>query len=183
MKPYLGAMAVNYEARRINGDKWQREQTIIEDMIAGLDGTVLDVPVGTGRFADAYCRRRLTVAGLDLSPDMLAQASGKGFDRLLQGNILALPFLDDAFDAAVCVRLLSWLSWEQALLAIHELGRVAGTVILTAPVGRPQIRPNGVFVHNRDALLAAALDCGLTVRDDRSYAGKGCDNMVVRLAR
>src|SRR4249919_2676128 len=85
-------------------------------MTAGLDGRwrrlavsevvwpgdrVLDVCCGTGDLAIEAERRGGRVVGLDFSERMLERARKKsGAIEWVQGDALALPFEDDAFDAA-----------------------------------------------------------------------------------
>ncbi len=60
---------------------------------------VLDVGTGTALFAEAFSRRGLEVAGVDVSPEMLAAARGfvpSGDFR--EAVAEALPFPDHAFD-------------------------------------------------------------------------------------
>ena len=85
-------------------------------MTAGLDRTwrrltveavvqpgdrVLDACCGTGDLAVAAEREGGVVTGLDFSPGMLERARRKSDTvEWVQGDLLALPFDDDAFDAA-----------------------------------------------------------------------------------
>src|SRR5690606_6662025 len=68
--------AENYERRRSGSLTWRREQEIVESFLALADpspgSSVLDVPVGTGRFNDLYQTFRLRTIGIDISADMLA---------------------------------------------------------------------------------------------------------------
>jgi demethylmenaquinone methyltransferase/2-methoxy-6-polyprenyl-1,4-benzoquinol methylase len=61
----------------------------------------LDVATGTGDLAIALARRGADVVGSDFSEGMLARARTKsGAVRWEQANALALPYDDNAFDAA-----------------------------------------------------------------------------------
>jgi demethylmenaquinone methyltransferase/2-methoxy-6-polyprenyl-1,4-benzoquinol methylase len=61
----------------------------------------LDVATGTGDLAIALARRGGDVVGSDFSEGMLDRARGKSDAvRWEQANALALPYPDDAFDAA-----------------------------------------------------------------------------------
>jgi SAM-dependent methyltransferase len=72
----------------------------------GLGDRVLDVACGTGAVAQEALRRvgpERQVAGLDVSPDMLAVARRKLPDLdLRQGHAEELPFDDESFDAVTC---------------------------------------------------------------------------------
>ncbi len=61
--------------------------------------TVLDVGIGSGLFAEAFCRRGLEVAGVDINPQMIAAARQyvpQGEFR--EATAEALPYLDASFD-------------------------------------------------------------------------------------
>lgn len=84
---------------------------------------VLDACCGTGDLAVEAERQGGIVTGLDFAPLMLERARGKSSTIVwVQGDLLALPFEDDAFDAATVgfgVRNVADLD-----LALRELGRV-----------------------------------------------------------
>lgn len=62
---------------------------------------VLDAACGTGDLAIIAARQGATVTGLDFSEQMLVRARRKAPElEWLQGDLLALPFADDSFDAA-----------------------------------------------------------------------------------
>jgi len=67
----------------------------------GPGSRALDVATGTGDLAIALARRGGEVIGSDFSEGMLERARVKNRDvRWEQANALALPYPDDAFDAA-----------------------------------------------------------------------------------
>ncbi len=80
------------------------------DRMASLHGqplqTVLDIPIGTGRFHSLYQKRGWAAVGADLSLPMLRQARQKTRGPLLAADLDHLPFPDQAFDVVVCIRLL-----------------------------------------------------------------------------
>ncbi|MCK4298129.1 MAG: methyltransferase domain-containing protein [Planctomycetes bacterium] len=93
---------------------------------------VLDVPAGTGRLFDVLSdyTREAAVAS-DVSVEMLDLARSQSEDtgdvvHLVQADLLALPFADDAFDAVVCVRFVHHLrSGRTRVEALGELARVS----------------------------------------------------------
>lgn len=96
-------------------------------LIRRAKGQVLEVAVGTGRNLPYYppaCH----VTGVDISPDMLAQAQvraerrGEGMTRLMEGDALALPFEDGAFDTVVST--LSTCTFPDPVRALKEMRRV-----------------------------------------------------------
>jgi SAM-dependent methyltransferase len=127
---YLGDTAANYNAERI-GRKWQSEQLAADELLGNIPvgAKVLDVPVGTGRLFPFYKQRRFEVTGLDISPDMLAEARAAAESASLEialrkGDIRAIPFADSTFDLVVCLRFLNWIDKEGVAAALGELSRV-----------------------------------------------------------
>lgn len=103
-------------------------------------GRVLEVAVGTGRNL-AHYHRDATLAGVDLSPEMLARAKehaaelGREAD-LREGDAAHLSFPDASFDTVVCA--LSLCSIPDAERAIAEMHRVlvpGGQVLLLDHIG------------------------------------------------
>ncbi len=92
---------------------------------------VLDLGVGPGLLAAAVAERVGTdggVAGIDVSPDMLAiartrrLAHGAATPQFLEGSVTALPFADASFDAAVCTQVYEYVA--DLPLALREAARV-----------------------------------------------------------
>jgi len=112
-----------------------------DTLIGELRGhrTVLDVGVGTGRFAKPLQARGLEVVGVDISEKMLDKAVEKGVDNLFRGDACFLPFVDDSFDVAVCVHILHLIcEWKTAL---REICRVTqGIMVSTNYVRRNPLR-------------------------------------------
>lgn len=88
-------------------DRWWR-RVAVKQVVAGRPQAVLDVATGTGDFAIKLASElpEASVAGIDLSDGMLAVARDKvsraGLDGRVtfrQGDCLALPYPDAAFDA------------------------------------------------------------------------------------
>jgi ubiquinone/menaquinone biosynthesis C-methylase UbiE len=91
--------------------------------------SILDAGCGTGRHVAPLAQRGYRVVGLDVSRTMLKQAQGKsdrGAPRFVQGNLLALPFRDETFDAALCLESpLAYLQTREELrTALASLRRV-----------------------------------------------------------
>lgn len=106
-------------------------------------GRILDAGSGPGRYAIDLARRGCRVTMLDLVPEMLrlgqgqvARAAVGEHVSLTQGNQVALPYADGAFDAAVSLGApLSHVTDQQARTAIvAELKRVVrpgGVILIT----------------------------------------------------
>ena len=96
----------------------------------GLNGTLLDAGVGTGRDFPFYPDGS-KVTGIDLSPAMLDRARRRrekfGIEvDLREMNVMKMDFADDSFDAIISTFLFCVLNAEHQQPALEELGRVMG---------------------------------------------------------
>ena len=94
----------------------------------GLNGTLLDAGVGTGRDFPFYPDGS-KVTGIDLSPAMLDRARRRrekfGIEvDLREMNVMKMDFADDSFDAIISTFLFCVLNAEHQQPALEELGRV-----------------------------------------------------------
>ena len=131
---YHGKVAENYNISRQSGNKWLREAEIIQSLLDNFQGniSILDVPLGTGRFLNSYSNKRgSSIIGLDVSGDMLLQAR-KAFKKnnsckihLVQGETEKLPLPDSSVDYVICMRLLNWVPLHILKLVLKEFVRVA----------------------------------------------------------
>ena len=149
---YTGAIAQGYDAKREQAPKWIIEQRIIEGMLADLPGgvdaenqprtIVLDCPVGTGRFLPFYVEKGFYILGMDISLDMLKQATAKieplvarAMGELRQGDVRATGLPDKSVDVAINCRITRWLSPADCQKMLREMQRVARRrIIWTARV-------------------------------------------------
>jgi demethylmenaquinone methyltransferase / 2-methoxy-6-polyprenyl-1,4-benzoquinol methylase len=102
----------------------------------------LDVATGTGDLAIALARRGADVVGSDFSEGMLERARAKnGAVRWEQANALALPYPDDAFDAAtVGFGARNFSDLRQGLSEMARVVRPGGRVVvleITTPTKPP----------------------------------------------
>jgi len=119
-------MAEEYDATREAAT--EQEVNGIADSLEGCR-TVLDVGVGTGRFAKPISALGFEVTGVDVSRRMLLKARGKGLDRLLLGDAYSLPFREKSFDAAIIIHVLHVVvDWAKVM---HEIGRVTKGNVVT----------------------------------------------------
>ena len=160
----------------------RREQGLVGRALdeLGARGEMLDVPCGAGRLTGTVLHRAERAVCADVSPAMLEHARRalrgpieEGRVEFARASVGALPFEDDAFDGALCWRLLHHLTERPVRVrALSELGRVArrGVVASFADaetwksrirhVHRPQRHSNAL---TRDELVAEARDAGLRV--------------------
>jgi ubiquinone/menaquinone biosynthesis C-methylase UbiE len=128
---YHGEVADGYDAKREEQPKWHEENRIVREMLSDLpSGTsVVDVPVGTGRFIPLYEELGFHVHGLDISDDMLRKAAEKAkadTTYLRLGDARSIDAPDGSYDVAMCIRLMRWLETKETQLrVISELIRVS----------------------------------------------------------
>jgi len=168
-KKYIGAMAANYETKRKKQLRWHQENQIVEQMLTTLGTkTVLDVPVGTGRFLPLYRTLKLKGWGIDSSEEMLAQARKKpGADRLKLsvGNVLQ----DDLPKAqtAVSVRFLDLIDEPAMLIAMDKLMAAATDhIILTIRLGDSYILKSNTATHAERKFMLRIFKRGWHVVED-----------------
>ncbi len=145
---YRGVAAASYDRSRAGRDLFQWEAEIVARSLQGMpDGArVLDAPVGTGRFIPIYLQTGLHATGVDLSPDMLREASiyseeSKGRLELILASTTSLPFPDDSFDALVSFRFLPGkLIMADVRRTLREFSRVTrGRALLLLKVASQPI--------------------------------------------
>ena len=134
---YTGDVASDYVRARAHDPKWQREQRAMRLALAALPSgrVILDVPFGTGRFAEFYLAGAHSVVGADVSGDMLAQAAADQHvralaPRLLRADAERLPLADASVDCVVCTRLLNWVPADVVARMLGEFRRVARSELL-----------------------------------------------------
>ena len=161
----MGRVSVNYESGQLAPDAVRRMfdriapvyDAMNRTMTAGLDrrwrrisaeavvrpgDAVLDACCGTGDLAIACARAGGRVTGLDFSERMLERARRKAPElEWIEGDLLALPFGDESFDAATVgfgVRNVDDL--ERALAELRRVLRPGGRVAVLEIT-----RPRGVL--------------------------------------
>jgi SAM-dependent methyltransferase len=128
-------------------------EAAIGELAPPSGGLVLDVGCGSGR-ALPLLRTAVgpdgRVVGLDVTPEMLAEASRRGrreVASLVLGDAQRLPFATGAFDACLAAGLVSHLA--DPVLGLRELARVCrpgARLALFHPVGRAALAAR----HGRD---------------------------------
>ncbi len=130
---YDSKVAESYEKDRNVEEHWLREQSLMERFCSDhAIGSILDLPVGTGRFLQFY-NNADSIVGADISAEMLSVATTKASGLSLpalsleKGDVLQLHYADSSFDTVVCFRLLHLLPPELVIKAVRELARVTRT--------------------------------------------------------
>jgi ubiquinone/menaquinone biosynthesis C-methylase UbiE len=114
---------------------------------------VLDIGVGTGRFAKPLSELGFEIVGVDLSRGMMSKAREKGIQNLVLADAHKLPFRDGAFDASIL---------------IHVLHLIPDWVNLVVEVGRVTRKRVISFLRNRG--VGGTLPPGNRSPDDNRYA-------------
>jgi len=120
-----------YDATRWSGIPAPVMEKILAAMRYALRGChlVLDIGTGTGRFAQHLIATGLSVVGVDVSLQMMAQAREKGVQDLVRADVQHLPFRDLSFDGAVMIHVLHLVQdWVQT---INEVGRVTTGIMIS----------------------------------------------------
>jgi ubiquinone/menaquinone biosynthesis C-methylase UbiE len=124
---------------------YDRETDVVERWLFGTEhrgwacsraiGDTLEVAIGTGLNLTHY-PQNVRLTGIDLSPDMLAQAVIRARDlglrmEFAEGDAERLPFADRSFDTVVCTyAMCSVLDDARAISEMHRVLRPGGRLIL-----------------------------------------------------
>jgi len=120
-----------------------------KELFAGCR-TILDVGIGTGRFAEYLSNSGFDVVGIDVSLSMMAKAREKGVRNLVQADAHYLPFRDRVFDGGIMVHVLHLArDWVQV---VREAGRVTGKIVVAEVEGGEGFSPRSRYLELRKAM-------------------------------
>lgn len=191
---YTGTKAEKYDAKRKDTERFRNEDAAFTAFMQrlGPQGSVLDLPVGTGRWLPWLKDCAGPVYGVDLSADMLEvakqKAGGDARVQLLQADVFdaALASRVPVCDLVICVRFLNWLPTQDAGRAFAVLAGRAGKSMIVGvslvprdgPAPQPRSgwrlfgrsgkkKENAVpsYVHDEATVLGWFAGAGLAVRD------------------
>lgn len=120
-KFYKGKNVDSYELKRKNNPKWKFEEKAllsVLEIVKKKITTIIDAPVGTGRFIPIYesAISQVKGCGIDYSMDMLELAR----ERINSNNFkvalkdIVRESLDSTVDLIVCYRFLNLIEWDLA---------------------------------------------------------------------
>ena len=127
-------LAGRYDDLRFGGERARRDRAKWRAICraldeAGVTGSILDLPTGTGRFVARLLERGLEVVGADISSEMMSVARSKlnkgAHAAFVQCDSEALPFADRSFDCSLTIRFLFHLTPEARVRSLAELARVS----------------------------------------------------------
>ena len=122
-------LAEDYDAHRIG---YSLElYSMANEFGLSNEGDILDVACGTGLASEPFAREGAHITGIDTAEEMLrfAEARIPGGD-FKKGSAEALPFADDAFDAAICAQAIHWLNKERAIAEMIRVVKPGGVVAI-----------------------------------------------------
>lgn len=173
---YRSAGAADYEERRHGDPKWQFERDcvrrVLETYASRID-SVLDAPVGTGRFLELYehLHEDTRVYGLDYSEDMLGVARARTASSrvvLQQQDIINQP-IDIRADLVVCCRFLNLMSWQDAEKALRNLFAAARRLLVLAirtvedDYAGPELLDGKIHLHRRSSFVRMCQENGIEI--------------------
>ncbi len=108
----------------------------LEDMgLFAQPRRVLDLGTGTGTLARNFARRGHEVTGLDISPDMMAQARALGEEQgvnvtYVEGRSEKIPFADASFDIVTAGQCFHWFEKGKTAAEIARVLRPQGLAVI-----------------------------------------------------
>ena len=127
--------AAHYDTTRaISDEGMARTIELLASELLGR-GRALEVGVGTGLLALPLHEAGVSLAGLDLTPAMMARllekAGGTSPFPLVQGDATRMPFADDAFAGAYLRWVLHLISnWRDALVEVVRVIEPGGVLLV-----------------------------------------------------
>jgi ubiquinone/menaquinone biosynthesis C-methylase UbiE len=165
---YYGAKAAEYEQERSQHEWWHVEHRIVGELLAELPKglSVLDVPLGTGRFLPIYANRQMKVTGLEISHEMIATARRLHAEhatncRMDIGNAKKLPYEDNTFDLVLSFRFLDGIIvFRDQKKVLKELVRVTKKYLILEVYSIPDGDDSKMTIKNLKAkeLVAGRLN-------------------------
>lgn len=189
-RKYHGRKAETYDEIREKQGRWRLENEAVAHLLPGGLTSVLDCPVGTGRFLPLYDSRKVPcVLGIDASEEMLALARKKVNRRrtgavtlMVVGDAANLEGSDRTWDACICVRFLDLIDETAMRAVVTELCRVARrAVILTIRLGESYVPKVNTATHDRRKFNALVKKLGWTIEESIPIFDAGW--VVMRLGR
>ena len=152
---------------------WYRgRRRIVQNELARLtvppDARVLDAGCGSGRLLDELTAYG-SVSGLDMNPDSVEVARGRGHADVQEGAVESLPWEDETFDLITCLDVVEHTADDR--VSMRELRRVlvpGGRLLITVPAYQALWSSHDVFNrhyrrYDRRTMRALASDTDMTI--------------------
>lgn len=156
---YRGKKADTYDEIRTKQARWDFEDNVVGKWLGELrPNSVLDCPVGTGRFIKIYrAIKPEFVTGVDISERMitLARRKARGYPGellLVQGDATAIETKAKWYDVSICVRFLDLIDEEAMRAVVTEMARVSRkNIICTIRLGDKYVPKSNTAEHDQVA--------------------------------
>jgi ubiquinone/menaquinone biosynthesis C-methylase UbiE len=139
-------------------------------------GRIVDLGCGPGHVAHYLAARGASVEGLDLSPQMIAEARASYPEiEFREGDMFALPYADGSLAGIVAFYAIVHLRSDELAVPLRECRRVVargGLVTLAFHAGTAEVHVDELFgcatsldfrFHQPEAVVAALADAGFTL--------------------
>nr|XP_037284916.1 uncharacterized protein LOC119177829 [Rhipicephalus microplus] len=160
---------------------WPRVHQFLRDLELG--SLVADVGCGSGQYLESA---GLGALGCERSQALARAAASCGGHQVVLGDALALPFRDEALDAALSVAVLHHLaSTERRVQALRELARVlrvGGRVLITVwamEQTQRKFESQDVLVPYRQPTKSSSEDRGSSVEREMTSTTTSEDDLLV----
>lgn len=132
--------AITYQIEDQVGERhwwFEGRRAILETVLRGLalppEPKIYDLGCGTGQNL-VMLQTLGDATGVDMSPDALAFARGRGCRSTLQGDLYALPIADDSADVVVATDILEHLDDDvRGAAEIRRVLKPGGFALITVP--------------------------------------------------
>lgn len=184
---YTGETARTYDQTRHTKQLWIDEIRTLDEFLKNTyvslgGGTILDIPLGTGRFLDLYKKYPVKIIGIDVSEDMMKQAKAKdpSIDARI-GDILDIDLKDKSVEVSVCIRLLNLIDEDEMIQALCELSRVTKyEIIISMRLGNIYEQVSERSVNHSEFVFKRMLqELGLRIKDSKQLQSSGYGLMVL----
>lgn len=112
---------------------WVDDPLLVEKIrdlsLANSESYVLDLAIGTGKVAAAFYKNVKYLVGLDISGDMVKQATPFA-DRIVLSPAEKMPFKNDVFDICVCRQGLQFMDADKVMKQVHRTLKPYGVIVL-----------------------------------------------------
>lgn len=134
------------------------------------DALVLDAGCGTGPNLRLLHEGGIRAAALDRSADAVAYCRSKGFARLVQGSLEAMPYPANTFDVVLSTDTMGYLRGTAGLDEMRRVVKPGGIVIITAPAlqclwGHNDDDIGHIHRYNRAELRGMLVRVGLDIEE------------------